>query len=274
MISFSVDRSNIETQVREWTFPDKAIGVDINIGSLETDLDVKRVWITAKIQSAEDIMALVMATEALRRQYPMAEIGLDMPYIPYARQDRICNNGEAFSLKAFAQIINMLNFKIVQTLDPHSTVADAVFDRVFHRGQIEVFGDVKSFSNCIIVAPDVGAIKKVEAFAKHVGAKGILAFNKTRNLSDGKITGMYPLGEIQEEENYVVLDDICDGGRTFEEVGVFLQYAASVELMVTHGLFTKGVSKLTSIYDRIYTSDSVVHSQEVRQHPRIQIVEM
>jgi len=53
-----------------------------------------------------------------------------MPYVPYARQDRVCVPGESFSIKAFAALINMLAFDRVIVVDPHSDVVAAVIARV------------------------------------------------------------------------------------------------------------------------------------------------
>ena len=71
--------------------------------------------------SADDVMTLVMISDALR-QMDVKEILLTMPYVPYARQDRVCNPGEAFSIKAFSRIINSLEFSSVVVYDPHSDV--------------------------------------------------------------------------------------------------------------------------------------------------------
>ena len=51
--------------------------------------------IHALLKSADDVMQLLMLTDALRRLNPAAPVHLDMPYVPYARQDRVCNPGEA-----------------------------------------------------------------------------------------------------------------------------------------------------------------------------------
>ena len=48
---------------------------------------------------------------------------LIMPYIPYARQDRVCAQGESFSLKIFANMLNAVNFENVYVLDAHSDVS-------------------------------------------------------------------------------------------------------------------------------------------------------
>src|SRR6266581_8938036 len=54
------------------------------------------IYIDARIRNSDDVMTLLMLTDALRRMVSVnTPIHLQIPYIPYARQDRVCNFGEA-----------------------------------------------------------------------------------------------------------------------------------------------------------------------------------
>lgn len=262
MITYTNDAlgSNITTTVRQWNFPGGEIGVDINSLSQVDGMHAERVYVNAQIQNSDDVMALLMATDALRREFPLAKFMLDLPYIPYARQDRVCNAGEALSIKVFGSLINSLKYDMVQVTDPHSAVSMACIDNITVRDQYSVFGDIKlSFNDVTIVAPDQGATKKCEEFAKKVGAAGVITCSKTRNLADGKIIGMTVDGPGDMSHlNLLVLDDICDGGRTFIELALLLETRnpKSLELAVTHGIFSKGVDAVSNHYDHIYTTNS------------------
>jgi ribose-phosphate pyrophosphokinase len=262
MITYINDQlgANIKTTVRQWNFPGGEVGVDINNLSQVDGMNVTRVHVDARICNSDDVMALVMTTNALRREFPLAKFMLDMPYVPYARQDRVCNPGEALSIEAFADIINMLKYDIVQIIDPHSAVTPAVIKNCHVIPQMDVFSDIKlSFREVTIVAPDQGATKKCEEFAKRVGAAGVITCSKTRNLADGKIIGMTVDGpEDMSNLNLLVLDDICDGGRTFIELALLLETRnpKTLELAVTHGIFSKGVEVVANHYDHVYTTNS------------------
>ena len=83
----------------------------------------EKVTITARISSSDDVMALLMTNDAVERQCKgMKSKHLIIPYLPYSRQDRVCNPGEALSVKVFAQFINSMNFDSVTTYDAHSDV--------------------------------------------------------------------------------------------------------------------------------------------------------
>lgn len=46
--------------------------------------------ILSRIQSSSDLMRTVLVIDALKREYQGYKIELTIPYLPYARQDRVC----------------------------------------------------------------------------------------------------------------------------------------------------------------------------------------
>lgn len=246
---------SIRISTRQFLFPGGEVGVNVNVHDI--NYDVADVYVSGRASSSDNLMAIFMATDALERIYPKARINLILPYIPYARQDRVCNAGEALSMKAVARLINAQNYATVTVTDPHSAVSAALIDRVIVRDQYDVFGRIKQdWHKWTIVAPDMGASKKVEEFAKRVGAAGVICFNKIRELATGKITGMNCLDVIDPKGKYFVLDDICDGGRTFIELAQHFPSGTHVELAVTHGIFSKGVEVVTEEFDMVHTTNS------------------
>ncbi len=58
---------------------------------------------------------------------------------------------------------------------------------------------------------------------------------------------------------YLVVDDICDGGGTF--LGLADKFwkqtsISTLDLYVTHGIFSKGVRELLRMYHNVYSTDS------------------
>lgn len=274
MIKYRI--GNTTTNVRQWFFPDGCVGVNINVGQQPVDCGIFNIIVSLNFGSKDiiadrkfsindDVMALAFTVDALKHQYPMANLHLDMPYVPYARQDRICNPGDSSQLKVVARMVNDMGFATVTSVDPHSSVCNGVYDRFHTVDQIAVFSKIKTnWSDVYIVAPDQGATKKCEDFAKAVNAAGVITCAKVREMSTGKILGLKVLDEVDHGMNLFVLDDICDGGRTFIEVSKALQskcfqgHISRIELAVIHGLFTKGVGVVSDFYDQIYTTDSVI----------------
>lgn len=217
---------------------------------------VTEATVIAYLATNDDIMKLLLTVDALRREYVGIKLKARIPYMPYARQDRVCNRGDALSAAVMAKLINDLDFTEVVVLDPHSDVMPALIKNITVVDQIDVFRRVHSnWSNIHIVAPDAGAYKKSSAFAKAVGAKGVIVCNKERDMSTGHITNLTMSADVKGL-NLFVLDDICDGGRTFIELAKLVKSANRVELAVTHGLFTKGIEVVANEFDRVYTTTS------------------
>lgn len=202
--------------------------------------------ITAKIKNSTDVMALAMLVDACSRLEGLhnhAEFILHLPYIPYARQDRVMNPGEALSIKVFANIVNSLGFDKVIVDDPHSDVSAALLDNVQIRGQeilVAEFHDQLAGKDVTIVAPDAGARKKAQKVADRMRLPLVEA-GKVRDLKTNEITGTAIFGDVKDRE-CVIVDDICDGGRTFIALAQALKEngAKRVILYVTHGIFSFG----------------------------------
>lgn len=273
-------QGELTTHVNVWKFPDGGVGVNINTGDAEpvfeqVDIDVLIEFghmidqRGKEVNMSDQIIALMQTMDALRSHFPRASFKLMIPYLPYARQDRVCVVGEGHSLRVMAQVINSLNFDSVVVVDPHSTVSEALINKIYKVSQYDLFKDIyKSWRDVHIVAPDQGAVKKCEEFAKKVGAAGVITCMKTRV---GGEVELKVLDEIPQNAKLVVLDDICDGGKTFIEVAKAVDdiYVIELSLAVSHGLFTQGVEAVAHHYDMIYTTDFFNSN---KQHDKVFIV--
>ena len=107
---------------------------------------LEETFITARLTSSSEVMRLLMVTDALRRR-GFRDISLNLGYVPYARQDRVCAEGESLSIKVFADLINSQKYQNVEIYDPHSTVTPALLDNcgVCHPVDYMAVSDDRSF---------------------------------------------------------------------------------------------------------------------------------
>ena len=214
--------------------------------------------IDARIYSSDAVMDLLLLNDALRRVAGEgAAVTLRLPYLPYARQDRVTVAGEPLSVKVFCTLINAMKFDRVVVADPHSTVAPALLDRVEIESAEGFLGQVLALPEFVggvaLVAPDAGAHKRVLALGERFGAP-VVCCAKLRNTATGKLSGARVLDEVPDLP-LLVVDDICDGGGTFVALAALLRRHSDrpLGLYVTHGLCTKGVAPLRD-YARLYTA--------------------
>lgn len=216
----------------------------------------QEVALYAHLPNSGAVMTLLMLTDAIRRLAPAARFVLDMPYVPYARQDRVANPGEALSIKVFASLINSQGYDEVRIRDPHSDVTSALLDRVvieniaqYVRQAIAQIG-----APVALVAPDAGARKRTFKLAAELGIRDVVCADKVRDTVTGEITGLAIEGAIPNLP-LLVVDDICDGGRTFLDLAAALsaKSAGPRYLYVSHGIFSKTVTPLLECYDKLFT---------------------
>ena len=233
--------------------------------TVDTDayLLTKKICVEAVLKNSDDVLALVMVTNALRQATKFATIDLTLLlyYFPYARQDRVCNEGEAHGVQAMAGLINSLNYNRVFVLDPHSDVIAAAVNNCVvvpqHELAKEVVGEVIHEKKLALVAPDAGAEKKTNQLAKYLGSWGltppVVYATKVRNLANGQILATTYTGDVAGKD-LLIVDDICDGGRTFIELAKKLKEggAKTVSLYVTHGIFSAGLEPLKEHLDHVY----------------------
>lgn len=235
------------------------------------------VQVRASLTDSNKLMALMLVVDAIRRVNPEACITAVIPYFPYARQDRVCNPGEALSVSVVAGMINSLNLNCVEIVDPHSGVTPALIKNVQVRDQAYYMNKVRarladsvSPKDVWLMAPDQGAYKKVLDLVAPNNFAGFMHAIKERDPKTMEIKQVKIQGDVQGK-HILVVDDICDGGRTFLELGAILreQKAASIRLFVTHGIFSYGTKKLCEMYDEVITTHSFHDPYTQAQTPEL-----
>lgn len=220
--------------------------------AIEPPSDVNVTW---EFGSVSEVIELMLLVDALVRQGHRLH-KLIVPYMPFSRQDRVMNPGESLSVSVMADVINACRFKHVVVTDPHSDVTSALLNNCIVIEQHEVFKDkFPMLGETILVSPDGGALKKIYKLAKITGLE-VLECSKKRDVKTGEITGITLPARIKNGYTHVIVDDICDGGRTFIELAVMLRSfggARRIILMVTHGFMTKGLGVFDGLIDEIYT---------------------
>lgn len=251
--------------------------VSIPVESIPFLQIAKRIEVTAHLHSSDDIMALFMLNNAIAENLlKYTYMVLRIPYMPYGRQDRICNHGESFSLKVFARLINSMMFSQVIVYDPHSKVTRDLInnccpmnqdDLIMSSGVSDWLRD--TYFPIYLVSPDAGAAEKTKKIYETYSLifEDVVYVTKVRNQETNRIEAIN-LGDLPEDEDchFLVCDDICDYGGTFIELakkfnerGIFKD---RMSLYVTHGIFAGGMEKLNEYYSNIFCYNNFLDYKE------------
>jgi ribose-phosphate pyrophosphokinase len=229
--------------------------------------------IISRLNNFGDLELILCATAALKAE-GVREIMLTVPYFLGARSDRKFGQGSYHYLKdVICPIINAQGYRSVAVLDPHSDVLEACIDRLvpnsnlaFVKWALEDLGYAKKPLDFTLVSPDAGAYKKVDSIARELKhPTEIVTAHKRRDLQTGQILNTTVEGIDEAQQKFVIIDDICDGGRTFLGIAEAIKSKvadAEIYLLVTHGIFSAGYSQLMNKFDGIYTTNSYADISE------------
>lgn len=231
----------------------------------EIDELISSANIYAYITSAESFLTTLLLADAIKRLPAFlpgsSSLLLEMPYIPAARQDRACEEGEALSAAVYATLLNTAGFNRVLVEDPHSDVSPALIDNVASRSQHEIvvalLGDHIKSENIALVSPDAGSQKKVLKLSQALGGVDIIKADKIRDTKDGKIIETKVYDDVNGRK-VLIVDDLVDGGGTFIPLAKALREkgAVQVDLYITHGIFSKGVDIFDGVIDNVYSRNT------------------
>jgi len=213
--------------------------------------------IKAVINSSDDLLDLLLINNGLCNHYKeKVIINLEIPYMPYARQDRVCAIGQAFSMELMAQLLNILNLKRLVTWDCHSQVgldltgAVNISSTEIIQASDELVTILQS-KDSVLICPDNGALARCEQLQATLNISEMVRCEKRRDPATGRITHTDVLVEDLSGKTAVITDDICDGGYTFIKIAEQLKEknVDKVVLYVTHGIFSKGLEVFDGLVD-------------------------
>lgn len=264
------DNSDIEYKISQ--FPDGQQSITISTHEFHP------VEIMSRLNSFRDLELIICANKSLK-DAGVKEIHLYVPYFLGARSDRKFVMGSPNYLKeVICPIINLQEFTSVTVIDPHSDVLEACLNNYvkidnkelvkFALTSIDNKNDAQDRVH--LVSPDAGAYKKIFDVAKHFKIRNLVTATKVRDLVTGNILSTeINIDAEPGQRSYVIIDDICDGGRTFIELAKAIRekrpksiFNDKIYLIVTHGIFSSGFDFLVQELDGVFCTNSVKDVQD------------
>src|SRR6185312_4824077 len=143
-------------------FPDGQPHIKINVQQAAA-LDKKApLRIFTRLNNANDLLLALLVKNTLD-YLEFGHVELHVSYLLAARMDRVMLDGEPFSLKVIASLLNQGNFKKIRIFDPHSEVATALIDRsyavtnhVFVQDALQDYTKKHSGETYCLISPDAG----------------------------------------------------------------------------------------------------------------------
>ena len=260
----------IECFITEFkTFPDGENYLRINIED-ETLIQGKEVIIiqstgpsTSGNQNAR-LFELFMMIDSVKRM-GAAKIIIVIPYLAYARQDKIFRPGECAFANVILGIIDSMRIDELYVCDVHApeVLRELICNKVVNIDTMKVLADyIKSLGakDIVVVAPDKGAVERSKTFAKHFGEDvPVDFFDKKRDVKTGEITMLGTLSLVGKD--IVISDDIiATGGTMATAIKLSKQSGANkVYAVASHALLLQNAKYriLNAGADDIIGTDSI-----------------
>jgi ribose-phosphate pyrophosphokinase len=258
-------------------FPDGQPHIVLNLdknptSDLRNPQNTEGVNIIARVANPTDLFTVLMAKDVLDA-HEFEHIDLTISYLMAARMDRQMTEGEPFSLRIVAAMLNQAGFRRISIFDPHSDVSTALILRSKAIGNeafvgkcLDHFYQNQERGDYALISPDAGALKKIYKVAQFVHAPSVIECSKKRDVKTGQLSGFHTDVANLYGKTCFIVDDICDGGGTFVGLAALLKQrnAGKIVLIVSHGIFSKGFD-LANI-DAIYTTDSFKNFDALPTH--------
>jgi ribose-phosphate pyrophosphokinase len=220
-------------------------------------------------QSVNDKLVRLLFFLGALRDASAGRITAVIPYLCYARKDRRTKSRDPVSTRYVAAMFENVGADRVLTLDVHNLAAyeNAFRIRADHLEAKQLF--VEAFvprigrEPVVVVSPDVGGVKRAEAFRQVLSLRlgrevGGAFLEKYR--SAGVVSGEAVVGDI-EGRIAIILDDlISTGGTIARAVAACRQRGArAVYAAATHGIFVGAAGRMVADpgLERLVVTDTI-----------------
>ncbi len=170
--------------------------------------------IQSTIAPARNMMELLIMIDAARRA-SANRITAVIPYFGYARQDRKDQPRVSITAKLVANLLTTAGADRVLSMDLHAAQIQGFFDiPLDHLYAANIFVEhlhSKKIQSPVVVAPDIGGIRRARAYAKRLLAP--IAMIDKRRPQQNVAEVMNLIGEVKGR-NVILFDDICDTAGT------------------------------------------------------------
>ncbi|MEN8786437.1 MAG: ribose-phosphate pyrophosphokinase [Flavobacteriales bacterium] len=208
--------------------------------SYEETVRGKEVYIIQPTVCSDSIMELMIMIDAAKRA-SAAKIIAVVPYYGYARQDRKDRPRVAIGAKLVAKMLAAAGAHRIMTMDLHADQIQGFFsfpiDHMFASSIFLPYLEEQKIPNLTIVAPDTGATKRANNYAKYLNADLAICY-KQRKVAN-EVSEMTLIGEVKGR-NVIIMDDMIDTAGTMVKAAQMIanQGALSVRAMCSHAVLS------------------------------------
>jgi ribose-phosphate pyrophosphokinase len=187
----------------------------------------------------ESLMQLLIMADAARRS-SAARLTAVMPMCFYTRQDRKEKPRVPISAKLVMDLLQAAGFDRILTMDLHAQQIQGFSNLPFDSLKFQpiLINYIKQYINMVIVAPDIGAVKRAEEYSKLLNTS--LALIVKNRLGDDEVEIQSFVGNVKGK-TAIIVDDLAESCGTLLQAAKACKEKGAIKVIcaVTHGCFTE-----------------------------------
>lgn len=218
----------------------------------------------------ENLMQLLIMADACRRA-SAERITVIIPYMGYSRQDRKDKSRVPISAKLVMDILAAAGINRIVTMDLHAPqiagFTNLPFDHLLFRPVL--IQALKQEDIDVVVAPDIGAVKKAEEYSKRLSIPLALIAKQRKNDTEVEVSQF--VGDVKGR-NVLIVDDLSESMGTLAQAAKLCKENGARRVVVAmshYCLTTLGEDRLRKsitdkVIDKMYcsnTTDEIVGSE-------------
>lgn len=220
-------------------------------------------------QSVNDKLVRLLLFIGALRDAAAARVTTVIPYLCYARKDRRSKPRDPVSTRYVAGLLEAAGAGAVVTLDVHNLAAyeNAFRIRAEHLEAkklfVEFFRSLAGDDAVAVVSPDVGGVKRAEAFRESLErrlARDVAHAFMEKSRSEGIVSGEAFVGDVAGR-TAIIIDDLISSGTTLRRAiaACRAQGARRIMAAASHGLFTAKAADLLAdpALEQLIVTDTV-----------------
>jgi ribose-phosphate pyrophosphokinase len=221
------------------------------------------------------LVELMLMIDTLKAQ-GINNIKAIVPYLGYARQDKVHLPGECESLSMIIRILKSLGLTDIYTADIHNAGVIEALELPIHNQSTmsimakDIYKDLKlteeNESEYVIASPDQGGIDRAKEFAesffKNPKNSRFVSVKKERELTKAHYIKSVELDGAIDRKKLIIIDDVSTSGGTIINA-VELCRSNGVEevfVVIVHADFARGVLEKfenNDLVKKLYTTNTI-----------------
>jgi len=228
--------------------------------------------------NSDNLMELLLMIDAAKRASART-INAVIPYFGWARQDRKDKPRVSIGAKLIADMLSVAGIDRLITLDLHADQEQGFFDcpvdHLYASSVMLPYLQSLNLENLVIAAPDMGASKRANTYAKFFNCPLVLC-NKVRTRPN-EVGSITVIGDVKDA-NVVLVDDMVDTAGTITKAAdVMMEHGAkSVRAIASHCVMSGPASERVqnSALEEIVFTDSIPYSNRCAKVKQITIANL